>query len=382
MRRLFTPNDPVNARETMLYSREGRVDTVTNTRNNSWSYRTVPGFRSAHIDPNGGTNVVTSALSGHERSTLDASNRRTVEFLDGLGRVRETRLGLLGYADGRYEQRTTSTYDIHNNQLTQSRHPRTDASGIPLSGAPLTKTWEFNDTNWPTLPTREIDELSRAVVSAYNATTSLLTSRTGPGAERTDYGYNGIGLVTSQTVRVNVSSSRSTEWTYDGAGQVLTARVRHPTTSANDLVTGFAWTTAGNLLRITDPRGGVAEGAYDAARRLTTLTREPSDAPNRQTTAMSYDAEGQVTAIRRAIVASPVLANDSDWLIDRFDYDLPGLLTEHRDPANDLTAFEYDNRDWFAAEVDPTNRRTELRYSASSLASVVQLEQHCSKAHV
>lgn len=365
MRRLFTANDAVNPRETMLYSREGRVDTVTNARSNAWSYRTVPGFRSAHIDPSAGTSVVTAALSGHERITLDPSNRRTMEFFDGLGRVRETRLGLAGYADGRYEQRTTSTYDLRSNRLTQARHPRTDSAGTPLPGAALTRTWEFNDANWPTLPTREIDELNRAVVSTYNATTSMLTSRTGPGAEDVDFGYNGIGLVTSQTVRVNASSSRLTEWTYDGAGQVLTARVRHPTTPANDLVTGFDWTAAGNLLRITDSRGGVTEGAYDAARRLTTLTREPSDTANRQTIAIAYDPEGQVTALRRGVVASPLLATDSDWLIDRFDYDLPGLLTEHRDPANDLTAFEYDNRDWFAAEIDPTSRRSELRYSAA-----------------
>jgi YD repeat-containing protein len=101
------------------------------------------------------------------------------------------------------------------------------------------------------------------------------------GSLTTNYGYDNIGQLTSETK----SSGYSGSYTYDANGNRLTRTV-------NGVTESYAYDSGDKLLSVTggsDPR----TFAYDAAGRTTGIVRSSG------TTALSYDYESRVTSITK-----------------------------------------------------------------------------------
>jgi YD repeat-containing protein len=70
------------------------------------------------------------------------------------------------------------------------------------------------------------------------------------------------------------------------------------------ITTVLTYDTAGNITSVTDPRGKVHVGVYDALRRL---VRHGAPASTGVSTIWTYNADGLITQISRANGATPAV---------------------------------------------------------------------------
>ncbi|HZS16082.1 MAG TPA: RHS repeat-associated core domain-containing protein [Candidatus Dormibacteraeota bacterium] len=113
------------------------------------------------------------------------------------------------------------------------------------------------------------DTPQTTLVTDYNPDGTVLDQKDGAG-NTTTYGYDALGRVTSVTTPATAAcaSGCTTRYSYDGAG---------------------------NRLSTVDPTGATTTSAYDAANELTSVTYSDGVTPN--VTAITYDADGQQTAM-------------------------------------------------------------------------------------
>jgi len=225
--------------------------------------------------------------------------------------------------------RTEYTYNADGRLKT-----RTDAKGAVEE---RTTTYIY-DTNFPGL-VKEIDQPSttagqtRKTVMGYNATTSLMETRTISGYEAA------------------APFSFQTQTTYNSAGQPLT--IDPPGYGAQD-VTSFTYNVAGTNGSLpdtrTDPLIGATSFGYDGINRRTTVT----DVNNVQTIT-AYDNLNRVTTVtRKGTTGVPDL-------VTTYLYDCPaGAPTDTCGPFRDLRCVQLPAGNGIAYVYDEAGRMKEV----------------------
>ncbi len=109
-----------------------------------------------------------------------------------------------------------------------------------------------------------------------------------------------------------------------------------------------------NITQLTDPRGFVHTGTYDALRRLTSYT---APASTNAKTKWTYNVDGEITKIERATNAA-----QTTWAATDYTYWPTGRVKTMTDADGRLTSYEYDTRNRLALTTDPELRRASKLY--------------------
>ena len=189
------------------------------------------------------------------------------------------------------------------------------------------------------------------------------TSITDFNGNTTTYTLDGDGNVLSE---VDPVSGHEEEWTYNSAGQVLTATDGngHTTTNtydslgrletvtdANDHTTTYSYDYAGNVATVTDPNGHTVTYTYDAMDRLLTTT-EPSGGG---TTTNTYDAAGNLRTV-----------TDPDSNTTTYTYNAENEVATETSPTGGVTTYTYDGQGNLTETVDPDGHTIDYAYDADN----------------
>ncbi|UUO05343.1 hypothetical protein M4951_18415 [Blastopirellula sp. J2-11] len=247
------------------------------------------------------------------------------------------------------------------------------------NGSMLTETDELGNTT-----TYTYDDLKRRI--------SITTADPdGPGplsATVTSYGYNSLGLLSTQSV-----NGRTTTYTYDSKGRLDTVTEEDPD-DAGPLTspeTSYTYDSDGNALTVTDPLGNITTNTYTGGQLTSVSQPDPDDAGplSAPVTSYTYDANGQILTItdplsrvttyeydnlgRQISVTYP----DPDGvgalvaLSETTVYDLFGRVASHTDAAGVETTYTYDPEGNLLSETTPLGTTA---YSYDELNRRVEVE--------
>ncbi|WP_298465960.1 RHS repeat-associated core domain-containing protein [uncultured Erythrobacter sp.] len=215
----------------------------------------------------------------------------------------------------------SSTTDAEGRLITTTRDARgrpisvTEASGTP-DARTTTITWhaDFNVPEIIVTPglteTRSYDTQGRLTsVTMTDTTTHALPYATNGQARTYTYAWDANGRLLSENgpLAANGAQDDLSNYTYDASGNLLTA-----TNALGHVTTYGSYDANGRPGTMTDPNGIVTTFAYDPLGRVETITIEhPNNASLNATTAMSYDAVGNLTQLTLPGTAPLVMEYDT-----------------------------------------------------------------------
>ena len=183
-----------------------------------------------------------------------------------------------------------------------------------------------------------------------------------PEQRSTRWTYDSAGLVLSRTHEGDATTdTATTTWTWDADGNPITETdpEGHTTAYQYDRLgrvikrtdpNGGQWTyqydAAGNRLKATDPLGHTTQASYDALGHRLSRT----DA-NGHTTTFRYDPRGRLTQ-----------TTDPEGHSQRYHYDLANRLIERTDPNGLSTTLSYNSNGHLARITDPAGNTISLDY--------------------
>jgi len=229
--------------------------------------------------------------------------------------------------------KTCLAYDTTRNLPTKvvDNLPADANCASALSTPPVTsrvKTYQWHASL--AVPLTVTGPLSK-VIATYDTAGNKLTETEYETTDTT--GASGASASTTGT-------PRTTTWTYNSQGSVLT--VKAPRTDANATTT-FAYDTNQNLTSVTSPAGLVTTfGNYDANGRPQLIT-----APNGLQTTLAYDARGRTAS---------VIAGGATTT---YGYDGVGQLTSSVLPSGVTVTFTYDDAHRLIATADSFGNRVD-----------------------
>nr|WP_241192666.1 hypothetical protein [Ralstonia solanacearum] len=186
--------------------------------------------------------------------------------------------------------------------------------------------------------------------------------------------YDTVGnLVSYTTVATNDASGVAgfraaptgdvvkTDWTYDGAGRLVTASELTGTVATGSWA--LSYDAQGNVQTLTDSNGRTATAVkYDAAGRLLEAVNTDGER-----TKYSYNARGLL------------LSRDVDGAVVNYDYDANGLLTAIRGPGDYYFGFQYDAAHRLTALLAPVGQAplasTANPIQAAKLAATAEVQR-------
>lgn len=325
------------------------------------AYSDPAGFLSATTTPAGVTTSYGYDVAGEVTSVIDGAGNVTSYSYDALGRQVVTTL-----PDG------------------SSAHVSYDEAGNQIGTA---------------------DETAAGTVLKQTSGTfdgdGDLTSATDPLGDTTSYGYDALGLPTSEVQPVSATSAITTSFGYDPAGNLtrytdgdgnatiytynswnLPESMIVPATAANPGLPDRTFTTSynadGEPVQVTSPGGVSVSATYDALGNLTSQAGTGAEAPT-ATRTFGYDAAGNLTSASTASGTDTFSYDDRGLLLSAsgpsgsssFGYNADGDLTSQTSPLG-LTSYGYDRDGRLASLTDPATG-TALSYSynpESQLSSI------------
>jgi RHS repeat-associated protein len=192
----------------------------------------------------------------------------------------------------------------------------------------------------------------------------------------TSYTYTPTGdIATVATPGATTGAQRTTTYAYTagtepaiGGGTQPAGLPKSVTNPANG-ITGYAYTSAGDLARVTDPAGLITDFGFDGIGRTTSRTITSTTLPGGATTTFAYDGMSRLTqqvdpATTNAVTQTPHqqrttrVYNPNGTLASSTVDDVAGV-----DPAR-TTGYTYDTRGRVATVTDPAGGVTQTEYDA------------------
>jgi RHS repeat-associated protein len=262
LNRLIATTDPLNHTNTTAYDAAGNVIQTIDALGyvNTFTYDALNRQASAQ-NPDGGINTTVYDAAGNVIASVDALGDRTTFSYDALNRQTQSTSALNGIATTVYDavgnvtavvdavgNRTTMVYDVLNRMI------------------------------------QETDPLNHSATFAYDAA-SRRVSETDRDGRVINFSYDALNEETGETWIVSGSTVNTLTFTYDAAGNMLTAANNAGTyTMAYDAlnrisseqepfgaVLTMTYDAVGNRTQVQDSFGGITTSVYDAAGRMTTL---------------------------------------------------------------------------------------------------------------
>lgn len=330
--------------------------------------------------------------------TYDAVGRTKSEVTDPAGLAR----------------RTTYGYDLAGNVETTTSSGAPSNVPWPTSATPETVRYVYDNAGNAEQEIVQNGTESRATVYGYDQR-GLVTSRTDPAGNRTDYAYDEVGRPLSATsppvatesggtapvtsrpatytgydsfgaVTESVDAAGNTNrTTYDRLGRALTATApayRAPgSTETVTPTTSRSYDALGNVATATDPLGRVTEFGYDRQNRLTTkdvpagkddeharwtytytrtgelLTVTAPDGARAETTYDDLDRPVTTTSIERR--------PEPGAFTTRNEYDDAGNVVRQTAPGGGVSAYAYDSLGQLTRATDAGGVVTQFGYDMS-----------------
>jgi len=164
---------------------------------------------------------------------------------------------------------------------------------------------------------------------------------------------------TTPTYRETVTTYRLSD------GLPETTTIVNPT--GTDETVTFDWDLVGNLVGVTDARGGVAAATYDNARRIVSMSSNAANTSLRSYSRYNYDLSGRVTSIDVSPDGSSIPVS---WVTSSVTYTNAGQAATITDPAGDTQTFTYDLAGRLDTASDPVGRTTHNSYLPDGLVDV------------
>lgn len=311
-------------------------------------------------DPLGQLSETTWNARSHPVSTIDPLGRETSFTYDSLGRLLSKTMPLDAVE-------TMVHDDIANTRTTTDAEGRVTVQRFDREGRPVetqnaaggSRLMAYDAAGNKTLETTWHDEATprHDTTFAYDDA-GRLSRRSEPLGHTTDYTYDGVGNVLSETLSDATDpgfAPRVRETDYDALDRPIRRRRFLGTTPVE---TTLLLDGEGNLLTETDPLGRVTTHAYDALdRRVETL--EPEWQPGQlKRTIFDYDANGNLLTETRFNQPFDQVRSRTYDALDRlvtetsttggttsFEYDAVGNLTRETDPNGNVVSHVYDALD-------------------------------------
>jgi RHS repeat-associated protein len=370
--RLATMTDPAGRVLTFTYDSAGKLATATAPSGMKVAYtHNAAGDLTAVTDAAGATTSyaytaqhlltsVTRPRGGVMTNVYDQA-RRVVSQTDQVGNV-----WTFAYLDGDSTGSSTVTVTNPGGDRTVEEYvdgqlrSQTNAAGTPEAA---TTTYEYDEaTSQPTVVTDPTGSQTRYT---YDAAGNQLTA-TDPLGRTTNWTYDSDNNPTSVT---NPAGNITTN-TYDSAGNLLTTttptgrvttNTYNPTgtlattTTAGGRTTRYTYTSAGTVASVVGPDNRTTSFGYDADGRKVTVTDNTG-----KTTTDTLDAGGRV-----------IKTTDPDGRTTGSAYNADSQKTRVEDGAGNPTTSSYDLAGRLTATVEPRGATTSYTYTAAGKVSAV-----------
>ena len=201
-----------------------------------------------------------------------------------------------------------------------------------------------------------------------------------PDGTSETFTYDGAGNVLTATDR----AGKKTTYSYNSAGQVLTV------TNPAGGVTTLTYNADATVASMKDPAGNLTGDSYDNLKRLAKIqfadsstrsfTRDATDQilsvtdERGKTTALTYDANNNLQSVTDALGKAATNSYDTNDLrntsTDRlgnqtsYAYDPLHSVAAITDPAGEKTTYTYDNLERLQSAIDPAGKATTFGYDA------------------
>lgn len=389
---LTTITDPAGRTLTFTYDGNGRIHTITNPLGGTYTYAYAPTGAGAgnlvtvtypdtyfvkYVYSNSAYPHALTGLIDENKTAVSSTTQYATWGYDANGRANSSQ-----HAGGVESFSFTYTTDTSGNQVTAAHVVEPNGLTSDIHFTVINFRTLFNDT------TQRCSMCGDSIQSETYDTNGFVASKTSfnttdingnPITPVTTYVHDGAGLETSRTEAYGTADARtiSTSWdpnlrqptlvtepgrtttyTYDTLGNVLTKTVTDTVTSVARTTTD-TYNTQGLLATSTDPRGKVTSYTYDTQDDLITITN-----PLGQQTHMTYDdgpcstindgmphtiadANGVVTALcydqRQRVITRIVAYGTADAAETDYTYDFAGQLTRVTLPTGSYINYTYDD---------------------------------------
>jgi RHS repeat-associated protein len=232
---------------------------------------------------------------------------------------------------------------------------------------------------------------------------------TDPLGRVTDYDYDSLGRLVSQTSAKGTSDERIIRYEYNpattaGKSGFITAmidgngnRTAYEYDAMNRLVktieadpdgagplsspvSQLRYDVQGNVVESVDPNGATSRFDYDVRDRLISSTSpDPDGASGPEfvpTTRIAYDGNGNTKSVTDPLGKTTryeynarnqqTKSIDASGAITNFEYDRFGNMSTLTDPVGNRTVFDYDSRQRLIVETDPLGKKIQYSYDAAN----------------
>ncbi len=360
--KVATTTDPNGSTSSNVYDGLGRILLQYQPDSTASTSAPVLQTRYTYVDTGFPYLYKTRYLSA-ATSTLEYS------YLDGLGRIFQSRLGP-GFGSSDYP---TKDYQYNSLGLLSKQSLPYFSNGAgsttPTTNANLYTVYSYD----PIYRAKSITNSVGSTTYAYNVATTTITDanghskdlvydiytnlidvieHNGASAYSTQYAYDGNNNLTSLTD----ASGDVRFFTYDGLGRELTAQDLHAPGDSSFGTWTYTYDAAGNKTSVVDPKSQTIQYTYDALNREVTedytvipgtekiftydscsfgIGQLCSVATNSATTTYAYDPLGRTNKETEAV------GNGS--FVTKYGYDLQGNTITQTYPDNAVVYYLYNN---------------------------------------